>query len=229
MIRIGALSGMVGGVVSLVVAFLHPAESVSGEDFTTDHMHEMAESAPWLAGHFGNTAAAFLAVFALAAFTEMMRGSTGQAWARLARLTAVAAFGLILVTSAVDGFAIRRVAEDFVSANPDPGSAHYLATQGFEHFQLSMFSMVIFAYFGVTQLLYGLATWNSGTYPKWLGAIAIGFGIVGSVVGAVQLLFGISTASITVFVVTWNFFILWIMVMSVITWRSSRDEAPIPG
>lgn len=187
-------------------------------------MHEMAENAPWFLGHFGNGAAALLGICALAAITESIQGP-GRAWARLARLVAVACGGLILVTTAVDGFAIKRIAEDFVAANPEPGSPYYLAAQGFEHFQLSLFSMVVFAFFGAAQLLYGLATWHSGTYPRWLGGMAVVFGIVGLGVGAVQLLFEISTASIVVFVVTWNVFVLWTLVMSILTWRRSGRTA----
>ncbi len=65
----------------------------------------------------------------------------------------------------------------------------------------------------------GLATWNSNAFPRWLGGVAIVLGVTGMVVGGVQFMFKLSTLSITIFVVIWNIFVLWITVMSVLAWR----------
>lgn len=219
--RVGAMLGIVGGLVSMAVAPLHPSESVSGPDFTPNHMHEMAESSIWVPAHLALALAALLTLFGLAAIADTITGS-GQGWAGPAKLAAIATTGLSLATLAIDGFAMKRIAQVFAQAHPEPGSGLYLAAQGFEYLQLSLFSMVVLTSFGVTQLLFGIAVVCGGPFPRWLGAVAILFGLLGFGIGVVHLLDQLHSATITLFVVTWSVFTLWVVIMSVLVWRHTR-------
>lgn len=226
--RVGAILGIVGGLVSTAVAPLHPAESVGGSDFTSSHMHEMAHSGVWLPAHLALALASLLTLFGLAAIADTVTGS-GQAWAAPARLAAIATTGLSLATLAIDGFAMKRIAQVFAQANPEPGSSQYLAAQGFEQLQLSLFSMVVLTSFGVTQLLYGIAVVRGGPFPRWLGAIAILFGLLGTGVGVIHLMDQFYPATITLFIVTWSAFTLWTVIMSALVWRHATVTPPVRG
>ena len=91
---------------------------------------------------------------------------------------------------------------------------------------IALFSMFIFAYFGVTILLYGLAVSLSDVYPKWLGWTAVVLGVGAAVLGLIQAYQGLSeTVSTILFPIVATLISLWILVMGVLLWRKTGAAA----
>lgn len=90
----------------------------------------------------------------------------------------------------------------------------------------SLFSVWIFAFFGVTFILYGLAVALSDVYPKWLGWVALVVGTGGALVGLVQALQGPSVlVTVVLFVVGFILLTLRVSVMGVLMWRRAGAAA----
>jgi hypothetical protein len=94
------------------------------------------------------------------------------------------------VSFSIDGFVLGGVAEDWANATGPQKAALLERAETLEFVDRAFFSVAIVGLFGVTQLLYGFALSLSTSYPKWIGATAIGGGVAGLISGTWMWLSG---------------------------------------
>ncbi|MFN2390101.1 MAG: hypothetical protein ABR575_10930 [Actinomycetota bacterium] len=184
--RWGGAAAMIGAVLSLIGNLLHPrsddVENIRGE------LRLVADSDIWLVDHLVLAfSLAFLSVGLLSVASYLDVGA-GTTWGRIARASVVGGLTVAFVTVAVDGMAMKAVADDWAAAGGGRGGGG--GAEAVAQVSLALFTGLIGSFLGLTPLLVGLAQLWSGRFPAWLAYLAIGGGALNMVVGTLQYLNG---------------------------------------
>src|SRR6266540_2265616 len=134
--------------------------------------------------------ALFLNLGALVAITFSIDGEPGATVARFACLAALLGGALILVSTAMDGFAMQQLARSWLDAPLAEKATALRVADALETAQYAVFSLSIVLFLGLGIFLYGLAIVLGSVYPKALGWLAMLSGAGAFVVGIVQALSG---------------------------------------
>lgn len=174
---------MVAALLSLIFNLLHPR---TGEyDNVEAELELVSGSDIWLFDHFMlalSLAFLFVGLLAIASYLERGGAST---WGRIARAGAVAGVVVGYITIAVDGMAMKRIADEWAVDESNLAAAHAVA-----EVSLALFTALIGSLTGFTPLLFGLALLNSDAFPRAHAWLALAGGAVGMGTGAIQFLTG---------------------------------------
>ncbi len=218
-LRIGAVSGVVGAVLAAVANLLHPHPT----DFQLEtKLEQMARSSTWGAVHLTLIIALMFVFVALVALTLSLEREPGVTLSRMACATALLGGTLILVSTALDGFAMSRLADDWVNAPVAEKADALRAAAALEEAQYAVYSLSIVLFLGLGIVLYGIALLLDGGYPAWIGWLAILSGGGEVVVGIVQMFAGPTYRGTTLpDAVFSTVIILWMLIVGVHMWRQS--------
>lgn len=217
--RVGSVCAIVGATLGFVFNLLHPRDS-DALDNTEQQLQLIVDEDIWLFDHVMLLVAVILSFLGLVAIYRSIKGDTGLAWARLGVATAVAGAGVAVITIGIDGIAMNEIADTWATSS-DPASV-LAAAEVVEEVGISLFTVLILAFFGVVPLFFGLAVANSDVYPKWLGWVAVLAGVLGLVTGFVQAFDGLSTfTTLVLFPIASVLFTLWILYVGVLLWRKT--------
>lgn len=224
LIRIGAGFGLAGAALGVLVNLLHPRTPDEG---ALAQFELIADSSIWNLDHYGALLAIFFFVggfFALERYTD---DTPGFAWARLGLFSAVAGAAVGATLVAVDGYALKAMADHWDSlGRPTEGPA-YEAMFVAREIGTGLFNVFTGTAIGFAPILGGIATLKSGRFNGWIGV----FGIVGGIIGVGVDLYQV-TAGLTVFssnvaftaaaliVTVWGVVVNWTMFQSV---RASNE------
>ena len=221
LLRIGSVAAIGGAVLAVIANILHPRGA--DIDDTRAHLQEIADSGIFLGAHIGLLVAFLLVVGGLAALYRSITAEWGAALARLGFANALVSAALIAVVVGIDGIALKEVANAWASSQ-DP--ALFQASFVLEQVAFGIFSMLIFVFFGVTFILYGLAVALSDVYPRWLGWAALVVGIAAALIGLVQAYNGPSDLLTNVlFPIASILLTVWVLVIGVLMWRKASAAA----
>ena len=225
MMRIGAVSGIVGAVIFVIGNMLHPRSD--DIEVYAEQIRTVAESDIWITDHLMFLVGGVLmAVFLIALHRTMLDGLAG-ALSRLGYFGALASTAVLTVLIGLDGMASKAI-HDGVAAAPESEKATALrVAEAMEEVDVGVFSAWIILFFGATFIVYGLAVAMSDNFPKWLGWVAAALGVVSLVVGFYQAYDGLS-----VFITNYAFagsatlLTVWVLVMAILMARKTmRAEA----
>lgn len=220
-LRIGAVSGILGGILLLVGNIVHPRESGQLDD-AESLLDVVSRSNIWVVDHVVIMIALALLLGAFYGLTHSIVGEPGAVWARLAWGVAIIGVGLGVAFMLTEVVAMSELADDW--ANNSGAQKDLALAAGSAIFQLSLtlsVGAVVFL-FGATPVLYGVGMLASNQYPSWLGWVGVFFGALAMVSGVVQLFTGVTTGTglvltpIGIVMVT-----LWIIYLGVRMWRKS--------
>lgn len=222
LLRVGGASGVVGAVVAFVANSLHPHPS----DFRLEALlEEIAYSTTWGPIHLTLILGLVLIFDALLAITLTIEGEPGATIARLACLATLLGGALILVSTAIDGFAMNQLARSWTDAALAEKETALRIAAAFNSAQYAVYSLSVAMFMGLGIFLYGLATVLSGGYPKALGWLAMLSGAVTFVGGVAQMLGGPTFRATEIFFVLFSMLsTLWIFVMGVLMWRKAAGK-----
>jgi hypothetical protein len=216
--RVGAACALVGAVLALVFNLLHPRPS-SFEDPVRDQLRMVAESDAWIPIHLGIVLSVLLIVLGLFALARSLKGGPAEGLARLALGGLLISTPVALVTLAVDGYALKAVAD--AVGGQATGSAEGSAIV---HIVWALFTMFIITFLGVTPFLFGLAVASDPGYSSPLGYGAILLGSAAVVNGASGILGGPSAGFFVVFTVVSGLLTLWVLALGVVLLRAARQR-----
>lgn len=223
-LRAGAGAAMIGAVLGLVFNALHPR---TGDIASAEAELELvSDSGIWLFDHYMLAWAIAFGFIGLVAIGRSFAGEEpAGSWGRIAVASAVAGSAIAFLTIVVDGMAMHEVAEDWAAA---PNSPQALATgEAVAAVGLALFTALQASLFGVTPVLYGVAGVTSNAYPRWLGYLAIGAGVLGLLTASIQFLAGISELTANVmFTIASLAFTVWLFVMGWNLWSRAQGPAP---
>jgi hypothetical protein len=216
LIRLGAVSAMVGALLALVVNPIHgdlPAEPQVA-------LATVAANANWGLLHLGIMASAVFLLGGLLGLSQVADGPVAQGLARLSVIIAIPGAAVMLAGLAIDGFATKALADLWANTAVADQAAAFRVAVAVETVQNALFHTWAALFIGVPFLLMGLSgLLVGGGFPRWLGTIAV-------VGGAGALFMGVSGfLQVSVPGVLFNVFAfivtLWVLAAGVVAWRES--------
>jgi hypothetical protein len=222
-LRIGGGAAIAGALLGLVGNLAHPATPVADPDGLAK---AIAESPIWVPIHLGIVLGLILMLGGLVAVHHSIRGGIAGALARFGFVAAIVGVGVGLLLVALDGFALKQLAESWAGARPEEKVAAALLVQAEETMNFALLSLFNLLFAGVTFLCYGLAVALSAVYPRWLGWIVVVAAFGGMAAGVIQAFAGesnIVTAILGIGAPT--VITLWLVVMGVLLVRRSAAVA----
>jgi hypothetical protein len=174
--RWGGAAAIVAGALGIIFNLIHP-RTTEGVGNVRSHLEMIAGSDIWNFDHAGLAVAVAIGVLGIIAIGLSMDATAGDAWARTWVIFAAASSAVLLVVIAVDGNAMKAVADRWAASGDDAGA--FAAAAGVEGVATALFTVGVLLYFGISPLLLGMAVFTSGTYPKVLGQVSMGAGALG--------------------------------------------------
>lgn len=223
--RLGALSAILGALLALVVNLLYPIRPDDPETLLT----LIATNANWGLLNLGLMASTLCILGGLHSLSRVAQEPLARGFARLGMLVALPGAGCMLVGLAVDGYAMKALADLWAGASGAEKVEAFRTAMAMEQVQSALFHTWAALFVGTPFLLLGLSgLMAGGGYPRWLGAIGAvgGAGALGA--GSAGLL-GAPLPSL-VFVVGATMVTLWILIAGIVTLRgTSRVRAAASG
>src|SRR3712207_5205396 len=171
--RIGAVALPLGIIMLLVGEFFHPQREHPMDNPAV--FMEYAQSDSWTAVHlvqwFGFLLLLGGGLVALYHSVSAKRGM-GAGLAPFGLAAAVTAAASFTVLQAVDGIALKRTVDAWVSAPAAQQSAAFAAAEALSWTEIAINSLSFFLA-GLTLFLYGLAIALGSVCPRWVGMIAV--------------------------------------------------------
>ena len=180
-LRAGAALAVIGVVITVVASRFHGGTDPA--DLQTV-LPQYAANPNWKAAHLGQFVGFLFIICSLIILLRHLNETSSSVFALLGMVTATVSIAALAANHAVDGVAIRYVAENWVAAPPEGKVAAMNVAQAVRHIEQGLSALFGFN-LGITLLLCGAAILTSRACPQWLGAAALP-------VGAVYLAAGIS-------------------------------------
>src|SRR5215218_931595 len=220
--RIGAVALPIGVILIAISEIFHPSRE-DPMDFPAV-FREYAQSDVWTTVHLGEYFGfLFLLGGLVALYYSVSAGpGAGAGLAPFGLAAAVATAASFAVLQAVDGIALKRAVDAWVSAPADQETAAFAAAAALRWIEMGMNSLSFFLA-GLTLFLYGLAIALGTVYPRGVGLIAVVSGATFMYNGAVAVAFEGFGPSIIKLV---GIFLLavWTFIMAVLMWRKSSRQ-----
>jgi len=174
--RWGGLAAVVAGSLGIIFNLIHPrtTENVGN---VRSHLEMIAGSDGWNFIHAGLALAVAIGVLGIIAIGLSMGATAGELWARTWVLFAAVSSAVLLVVVAIDGAAMKAVADRWAGSGDDAGV--FAAAAGVEGVATALFTVGVLMFFGISPLLLGMAVFTSGSYPKVLGQVSVVAGVLG--------------------------------------------------
>ena len=129
------------------------------------------------------------------------------------------AISVYAASQAVDGIAIKFVAEEWLSALLPEKEVAFRVAEAVRHIEIGLTSLTVLV-LGVAFILYGVAIELNRVYPRWLGWLTVVGGLwVG--VGIFFAYTGFSSLAITISQASGIFLLVWALALEVLMWRCS--------
>jgi len=216
--RAGAGAAMLGAVLGIAFNVLHPR----GSGVTVaDELNLVSGSPIWLFDHFMLVWALLISLVGLIVIGLCFNQEPARSWGRVAAASAVASGAIALTTIFMDGMANNAAAAEWAASGSSAALASGAAVVAVT---IAMFTGLMFTFFGLTPVLFGAAVLNSNEYPRWLGYLAMGAGLLGLVTGSIQFMNGISALTANIlFPISSLAFTIWALVMGWTLWKRSEE------
>ncbi len=185
---------------------------------------EYAQSDIWTTVHLSEYFGFLLLLGGLVALYYSVSTGTGAG-------AGVAPFGLaavgtaaasFTVLQAVDGIALKRAVDAWVSAPAEQESAAFAAAEAVRWIEMGMNSLSCFLA-GLSLFLYGVAITLGTVYPRWTGLIAAVSGVALMYNGVVEVAYEGFVAS-TIKLVGLALWALWAFIMAFLMWRNGSGR-----
>jgi hypothetical protein len=225
-LRMGAVSAVLGGIVTQVSGAMHPVETATIFDPVV-HMREVAENPTWSAVYVGFSVGFLLLLGGLSAIARAITDEPAAAWAALAQRVATVTTAVALVFFILDGFATKTVALSVVAS----GNAESMvaAASVLDKIGRMFFGQWTFLSWGVTPLLFGVTLARSRTFPRLLALPPLVTGALGLGVGFLHDLRDFSLGMLPPFYAGILIFNVWMVAMGVSLWRKGSAAARVPA
>jgi hypothetical protein len=190
------------------------------------HLREVSANPRWDGVYFGFMVGFVVMLIALNAISRMLRDDGSETFGSIAKTVATATTAVALVFFVIDGFATKLVADAVVAA---PNDAAVLAAGGaIDKVGRAFFGNWVFLSWGVTPMLFGIATLGSKRVSKLLAFPPIVSGLLGVGVGIVHDFKDFSLGVLPPFYASILIFNVWLVAMGITLLRraaSTRSPA----
>lgn len=220
LLKVGAVSAVLGAIVALIGNILHPRTPASGLGDPEAFLRLVAGSPIWVTAHVGLILGSLLFLGGLVALAHTLSAEGDSGLARLGLAGALVGSAMNFIVLALDGIAMKDTAESWTNASGAEKDVALHAGAILYHLDFALFDIWVVIFFGMTFILYGLAALGSNAYPRWLGWVAVVGGLGASLVGLVQAFVGTSQITFLIlFPACAALLSIWLLVMGVLMWR----------
>lgn len=210
-----------GAVIGLVANGMHP-HSATGDRSVA--LRSVAESETWVAIHLGIIVAVLLVTGGLVGLAALLSEGAGRALARLGLTAGVTGCAVIMVSTAVDGFAMKPLAEEWVGSAGEESALLAVAIAA-DHIDFAIWTVGMFIYFGLAFVCIGLSMVVSRTFPAF-GWIAAASGSGSAFAALTQTVaMGESALAEAVFLGSSMLITMWAFSVGVLMWRHVDHRA----
>jgi Domain of unknown function (DUF4386) len=220
LLRVGAVSAVLGAVLAIIGNVLHPRTPASGLGDPEAFLRLVAGSPIWVTAHVGLILGSLFFLGGLVALAHSLSAEGDSGLARLGLAGALVGSAMNFIVLALDGIAMKDAAESWINASGAEKDAALRAGAILYYLDFALFDVWVMIFFGMTFILYGLAVSASNAYPRWLGWIAVVGGVGAALVGLVQAYIGTSQATFLILFPAFAALLsIWLLVMGVLLWR----------
>jgi len=231
--KIGAVALPLGVIVLVVAEIFHPSREDPMDNVAV--FREYANSDIWTTVHLGGYFGFLLLLGGLVAlyYSVSTRPGAGAGLAPFGLAAAVTAAASFTVLQAVDGIALKRAVDAWVSAPAGQESAAFAAAEAVRWTEIGMNSLSYFLA-GLTLFLYGVVIALGTVYPRWAGWIAVVSGVALMYNGVAEVAYEGFVPSV-IKLVGLLLLAVWAFIMAILMWRNSsqrritRLESAPPG
>jgi hypothetical protein len=176
LLRVGAITGIVGVLVQIAMDQLHPAQADPNRSRAA--FEEYARSRIWTEVHLGQflgTLLMAISLLCLARALSRQRGLPG-ALALVAAVTTLVLTAVFTVQMALDGIALRTAVHAWVTASGPQKASAFQVAQGLRGLEKGL-SALFHINNGLTLVTLGLSMAFGRLYARWLGWMAVVAGV----------------------------------------------------
>jgi hypothetical protein len=215
--KMGSIAGIWGALVAFPFVVTHPHLPPGDAQGVLETVRDFG---PWLFLHMGLMFVLIVILLGLAAISRSITGEKASSWA-------VCAFGVGLIGTVfgilgqgVDGLGFEVAKDIWVSANSGDQGTAILVAGGVAGVATGIFILVLFFYFGLTSLVYGVTFALSDEYPAWLTAMTLLGGALGLSAALATYYDDFSDpVYYGMFIPSAVLFLLWVLAASVMLYR----------
>ncbi len=226
--KMGSIAGIWGSIAAFPFVVTHP-HLPPGD--AVGVLEVVRDFGPWLFLHMGLMFVLIVILLGLAAISRSIEEEKASSWATCAFWVGVIGTVFGILGQGVDGLGFE-VAKDIWTSAPqaDQGTA-VLVAGGVAGVATGIFILVLFFYFGLTSLMYGLTFAQSKEYPAWLTAMTLLAGTLGMSAALATYYDDFSDpVYYGMFIPSAVLFLLWVLAASIILYRKhvwvSKPKAP---
>jgi len=221
--KAGALLFLLAGPLGGLGSALHPRPDPDGQ---VSMIETVADHTIWIPIHVASMLSVVLTLGGLVVLYRSLSTQPERGLARLGLIAAVVGAAVTLVALAVDGVALKHVADAWAVTRDADRDMMTMVARAVEELSLPLQALNTLAWFGVPFVAYGLAVIYSSGYPSSMGWIAVVCGIACIVLGVVRLFAGSGNAALLLLVTIFTTInSLWLIPISVLLRRRARALA----
>jgi hypothetical protein len=224
--KMGSMAGIWGALAAFPFVVTHP-HLPPGD--AVGVLEVVRDFGPWLFLHMGLMFVLIVILLGLAAISRSVSEERASSWATCAFWVGVIGTVFGILGQGVDGLGFE-VAKDIWTSAPsaDQGTA-VLVAGGVAGVATGIFILVLFFYFGLTSIMYGLTFALSKEYPGWLTAMTLLGGALGMSAALATYYDDFSDpVYYGMFIPSAVLFLLWVLAASVILYRKHVWVAKAP-
>lgn len=177
LLRIGAVAGIAGLVLQLIMGQLHPHRADPNDSLAA--YGEYATSENWTLIHIGQFLGVLLIAFALISLAHSLsrRQGSSAAFALIGGVAVIVLVAVFAVQMAVDGVALKGTIDAWIDASGGAAEASALQVVDGVRFIEKGLSGLFHLVNGIALMALGLAVEAGGKYTKWIGWIGVIAGV----------------------------------------------------
>jgi hypothetical protein len=215
-LRVGAALVFLSIPVLVISALFHGGHNPAN---LQDVLPAYSANPNWKAVHLGQFIGFLMMMGSVVVLLDYIRVKSGTPFALLGILTAFISASTYAVNHAVDGVAIKYVADMYVDASPADKAIAFRLAETVRHVEQGMSSMVAIN-LGFTLLLCGGAIVITDIFPKGLGWAALVIGCGYTVSGLFLNYVSFSQHVFSFWI--GNLLLIWLLAMAISLWRESN-------
>lgn len=208
------------GIVSLTAGtMLHPVHEDPND--ASAAFKEYAADSNWHNSHLLQLFGVTLLTVLLIRLARVMKNGPADSLASICTMGSAAGLAIACALQAVDGVALKAMVDLWVKAPADQQLSLFHSAQAVRQIEIglaSMFSLVL----GSVLILFGIAQYIEGRFPKFLGIVLAAYGAASIVAGYVMAIRGFSDLAMNISMPASVLLLVWALAMAFYCWRQAE-------
>jgi hypothetical protein len=215
--KMGSIAGIWGALAAFPFVVTHPHLPPGS---AVGVLETVRDFGPWLFLHMGLMFVLIVILLGLAAISRSVSEEQASSWATCSFYVGIVGTVFGILGQGVDGLGFEVAKDIWVSANTADQDTAVLVAGGVAGVATGIFILVLFFYFGLTSIMYGLTFALSKEYPAWLTAMTLLGGALGMSAALATYYDDFSDpVYYGMFIPSAVLFLLWVLAASIILYR----------